>query len=495
MAVVNEIGKVMRRNHALVTFDQERIVRAIRRAADSNGGFEQDYQKDINERIFAAGATDEGIARFLSDLVVVVLNGDPHHGVANFPPTVEDVQDAVLHVLRSTGFTRTADAYTCFRWGHHWVRQGAITEEQFVRNGYPPKQMDPLIEWNRAHGCDTVEGLNEVVRRNRIKPLIDDALSAYEESLDQAAAKVIARIEAGDEIKMIWVSGPSSSGKTTSTVKLTQRLQEQGLRFLMLNLDDYFWPLIEHPTDWINDRNYETPEALDIQLLNTHLRALLAGETIDKPIYSFKEGRRAGTKRVHRDPDQILLLDCLHGFYPPMTEGVDPSTIFRLYIEAMNPLYEIEVMEPLYDMVWTGRHLTRFEDVRLLRRMLRDVKHRNHPPLSTLLHWRYVRAGELFSIIPLKGLADHVLNGGMPFDLPALKPFFSDEEGIWPKRNDLDQYATFIDARIRYQRIEKLFVAVEGLSLAQVNDLSFIPGDAVIREFIGGSTVKIPHNE
>lgn len=495
MAVVNKIGKVMKRNHALVRFDQERIVRAIRRAADSNGGFEQDYLKDINGQIFAAGATDEGIARFLSDLVVVVLNGDPHHSVSNFPPTVEEIQDAVLHVLRSTGFTRTADAYTCFRWGHHWVRQGAITEDQFVRNGYPPEHMDPLIEWNRAHGCDTLEGLNEIVRLGKIKSLIDDALCAYEASLDLAAEKVIARIEAGDEIKMIWVSGPSSSGKTTSTVKLTQRLQKQGLRFLMLNLDDYFWPLIEHPTDWINDRNYETPEALDIQLLNTHLRALLAGETIEKPVYSFKEGRRTGTKKVRRDPDQILLLDCLHGFYPPLIEGIDPSMIFRLYIEAMNPLYEIGVMEPLYEMAWTGRHLTRFEDVRLLRRMLRDVNHRNHPPLSTLLHWHYVREGELFSIIPLKGLADHVLNGGMPFDLPALKPFFSEKESIWPERSDLEQYASFLDARIRYQRIERLFSAVEGLSIDQVNDLSLIPGDAVVREFIGKSTIQIPHNE
>ena len=95
---------------------------------------------------------------------------------------------------------------------------------------------------------------------------------------------------------MMWVSGPSSSGKTTTTVKLTERLQKQGLRFLMLNLDDYFWSLIEHPTDWINDRNYETPEALDIQLLNQHLRALLEGETIEKPVYSFKEGRRIATK-------------------------------------------------------------------------------------------------------------------------------------------------------------------------------------------------------
>ena len=80
----------------------------------------------------------------------------------------------------------------------------------------------------------------------------------------------------------MWISGPSSSGKTTTTVKLTERLEKQGLHFLMLNLDDYFWSLVEHPTDWINDRNYETPEALDIQLLNRHLADLLAGKTIEE---------------------------------------------------------------------------------------------------------------------------------------------------------------------------------------------------------------------
>ncbi|MFQ6090892.1 MAG: ATP cone domain-containing protein, partial [Candidatus Bipolaricaulia bacterium] len=423
MAVVNKIGKVMKRNHALVNFDQERIVRAILRAARSIGGFEQDYLEGVNDRIFAAGKDDEGIAEFLSDLVVVCLNAEPHHLVANFPPTVEEIQDVVLHVLKSTGFSATADAYTCFRWGHHWIREGAITEEQFVGNGYPPEYMEKLLSWNRAHGCDTVEGLNEIVRSGKLKELIDAALAEYEASLDGAAEKVIARIEAGDEIQMIWISGPSSSGKTTSTLKLAERLEREGLRFLMLNLDDYFWPLIEHPTDWINDRNYETPEAIDIQLLNTHLLRLLEGETIEKPVYSFKEGRRVGARPIRREPKQILLLDCLHGFYPPITEGIDPQVMFRLYIEAMNPLYEPEIMLPLIEGDWTGRRLTHFDDVRLLRRMLRDARHRNHQPLATLLHWHYVRAGELFSIIPLKGLADHVLNGGMPFDLPALKPF------------------------------------------------------------------------
>ena len=104
-----------------------------------------------------------------------------------------------------------------------------------------------------------------------MKGIVEESLGIYEKSLDEAAAKVMARINKGDKLRMMWVSGPSSSGKTTTTVKLTERLQKQGLRFLMLNLDDYFWSLVEHPTDWINDRNYETPEALDIQLLNQHL--------------------------------------------------------------------------------------------------------------------------------------------------------------------------------------------------------------------------------
>ena len=495
MPVVNKIAKIRKRNHALVTFDQGRIVRAIRRAADSVDGFTQDYLPGINDRIFAAGGTDEGIAEFLSDLVVICLNGDPRHHVSNFPPTVEEIQDVVLHVLQSNGFTTVADAYACFRWGHHWVRERAITEEEFIGNGYPPEQMESYIAWNHERDCDTVEGLNEIVRSGRIKGLIDDALDRYETALDRAAEKVLSRIEAGDEIRMIWVSGPSSSGKTTTTVKLTERLERAGLRFLMLNLDDYFWSLIEHPTDWIDDRNYETPEALDIQLLNEHLHALIAGETIEKPVYSFKEGRRCGMKEVRLEKDQILLLDCLHGFYPPITAGIDRKLIFRLYIEAMNPLYEPNPMIPLYQGDRSDRRLTKFEDVRLLRRSLRDVKHRNHPPLATLLHWHYVRAGELFSIIPLKGMADVVINGGMPFDLPALKPFFIGEGGIWPAEEELEDYPSFLDAQIRYRRVSHLLDSIEGLTLKQAEDHRLIPGDAIVREFIGGSTVKIPHNE
>jgi uridine kinase len=495
MPVVNKIAKVRKRNHALMTFDQGRIVRAVRRAANSVGGFEQDYLPEINDRVFAAGGTDDGIAEFLSDLVVVCLNADSRHHVSNFPPTVEEIQDVVLHVLNSSGFITVADAYTCFRWGHHWVRERAIRDDQFVGGGYPPGRMDPLIAWNRERDCDTVEGLNEIVRSGRLAELVDESLGEYERSLDKAAADITARIEAGGKIQMIWISGPSSSGKTTTTVKLTDRLRRAGLRFLMLNLDDYFWSLIEHPTDWIDDRNYETPEALDIQLINEQLMGLLEGRTIRKPVYNFKEGRRGGTESIRRAKDQILLLDCLHGFYPPITDEIDASVMYRVYIEAMNPLYELNPMMPLYHGDRSDRRLTRFEDVRLLRRALRDSVHRNHPPLATLLHWHYVRAGELLSIIPLKGLADCTINGGMPFDLPVLKPFFVGEDGIWPDEDDLNSYPSYLDAHIRYRRVRSLLDSVEGITLEQAADHRLIPGDAVVREFIGGSTIEIPHNE
>jgi uridine kinase len=486
MSVQNRIVKVQKRSRALVKFDAERIWRAILRAAESIGGFQQDLIPDINGKIFDAFATDDQIAGFLADAVVVCLNSDPHHLISNFPPTIETIQDEVLHAMRSYGFQNTADAYACYRWGRHWLREGAVLTDKFVGNGFPRERMEQVLAWNKQRGCHTVAGLNEIVRSGKLKGLVDDSLAVYERSLDEAAAKVMARLNAGDPLRMMWVSGPSSSGKTTTTVKLTERLQKQGLRFLMLNLDDYFWSLVEHPTDWINDRNYETPEALDIQLLNRHLRDLLEGKTIDKPVYSFKEGRRTAGKPVRLERDQILLLDCLHGMYPPITEEIDPSAQFRVYIEAQNVLYEGD---------GSSKRLTKFTDVRLIRRMLRDAQHRNHSPLLTILHWHYVRAGELFSIIPLSGMADHVVNGGFPFDLPALRPFFVGPGGLLPRAEEFDSYGGFLDARIRFERVKGLLESVAGLEKADITGYDIIPGDAVLREFIGGSTIKIPHNE
>ena len=480
MSVQNRIVKIQKRNRALSTFDPGRICRAILRAAKSIGGFEQDHLAGVNERLFAAWKSDEELAQFLAEAVVVCLNTNPHHLIANFPPTIETIQDAVLHTLRSYGFENSADAYECYRWGRHWLREGAISQAQFVGNGLPAKQLKTCSSPN------TIAELNEMVRMGKLKQLITENLADYERDLNRAAEMIIGRMNGRDKLRMIWISGPSCSGKTTTTVKLTQRLQQHGFQFLMLNLDDYFWSLVEHPTDWINDRNYETPEAIDIQLLNRHLQELLSGNPVEKPVYSFKEGRQVASKRIKLEPGQILLLDCLHGLYPPITEGISPSAQFRVYIDTELDLYESAGREP---------QRIRSTDIRLMRRMLRDARHRNHNPLLTILHWHYVRAGELFSIIPLRGLADCTVHAGFPFELPALKPWLWGPQGLLPASQELDKYAGFLDAQTRYHKVRELLESVEGLTRPEVTAFEIIPGDAVIREFIGGSTIPIPHNE
>jgi len=485
VAVENRIVKVQKRNRALVRFDAARIFAAIMRAAKSIGGFEQDRLAGINETIFDAWKTNQGIAGFLTDAVVMLLNSNPHHLIANFPPTIETIQDAVLHALRSYGFQNTADAYACYRWGRHWLREGAISCDQFIGNGVPNTLVEKSLGWSRSRGCATVAGLNQLVLGARLKPLVEESLALYEKSLDEAATQILSRVDAGKNLRMIWISGPSCAGKTTTTLKLALRLERRGLRLLMLNLDDYFWSLVEHPTDWINDRNYETPEALDIQLLNQHLKILLEGGLIQKPVFDFKEGRRLASKPVRLENDQVLLLDCLHGLYPPMTEGIDPSIQFRLCLEPRSAIMEAD---------GNTRRLIAASDIRLLRRMLRDVRHRNHSPLRTLLHWHYVRAGELFSIMPLSGLADYTVNTGFVFELALLRPFFCGKRSLMPQPEDFAPYAGFLDARIRYHRISRILDSVEGVSEEQLTGYDLIPGDAVLREFMGGSTIAIPHN-
>ena len=156
MPVQNRIVKVQKRNRALRAVRTGRIVKAMVRAAESIGGFQQDFLPGVNDRIFSAHGSDEDIAAFLADAAIVCLNSDPHHLISNFPPTIETIQDEVLHALRSYGFQKTADAYECYRWGRHWLREGAITKEQFVRQRFSARadganpRMEPPAR--RGHG-------------------------------------------------------------------------------------------------------------------------------------------------------------------------------------------------------------------------------------------------------------------------------------------------------------------------------------------------------
>jgi len=135
-----------------IRFDDGRISKAILRAARSIGGFRQDFIRGVNDKIFEAHTTEEQLAAFLAEVVVIGLNADAHHLIANFPPTIESIQDGVLHALRSYGFQNTADAYECYRWGRHWLREGALTPEKFAGNGFPRERMQEILDWNRRQG-------------------------------------------------------------------------------------------------------------------------------------------------------------------------------------------------------------------------------------------------------------------------------------------------------------------------------------------------------
>ncbi|MDV7391600.1 hypothetical protein RZS08_09620, partial [Arthrospira platensis SPKY1] len=171
--------------------------------------------------------------------------------------------------------------------------------------------------------------------------------------------------ERGADVRLVLITGPSSSGKTTTTMKLARRLRRLGLKFRPLNLDHYFFDLELHPQDEFGDYDFETPQALDLALINEHLLRLVAGDEALIPHYDFKSGKRFLNQTPMRlAADELLLIDSLHGLYPPLTAGVAEEQKFKLYLE------------PLLQMRGPDGAYVRWSDLRLIRRMLRDAVHR-----------------------------------------------------------------------------------------------------------------------
>jgi uridine kinase len=307
------------------------------------------------------------------------------------------------------------------------------------------------------------------VRNGTFQELISAAEEAYDAEVAAAARAIL---EARDRLRVCVIAGPSSSGKTTATAKISDKLQLAGLEVVPLNLDNYFFDLRLHPRDESGDYDFETPEALDLQLVNRHLRELLEGREVEMPIYDFKLGRRLEERVPMRlGPRQVLLLDTLHGLYEPLTSGVEDDVKFRLYIETVLQLRD------------AAGHWVRWTDLRLLRRMMRDAAHRGYDPERTLLHWHYVRRGELKHIIPHLGRADAVVNGALPYELPILKRHLGQHFPRFIEACTGD--ARRGDALARARRVGALLEELEPAGDEGV------PPTSVLREFIGGSAYKV----
>lgn len=439
---------VIKRSGAVVPFNPDRIANVIYRAAVSVGG------------------RDKVKAQELAAKVIDAMNQTFEEG---YTPQVEEIQDIIEKVLIENGHAKVAKEFILYR------DKAAQRRREDSRHFSKPNELIPWkkvwrsLDWAVAHNLNTVEGINGRIKKGEFPQIVHEAESLYENQLDTAAELIKER---SNELKMVMVSGPSSSGKTTTTLKLEQRLNKMGMSFVPLIVDNYFYDLEMHPKDEFGDYDFETPQALDLELINDHLKKLAAGEEVLIPYYDFK----TGTRHLNRTPlqlheNEVLLIDSLHGLYPEFSREIPASQKFKLYLE---PLLQMKMS--------TGQYI-RWTDLRLIRRMLRDSVHRAYNPEQTLLHWHYVRSSEKRTILPYSNTADYIVNTSMAFEVPIYRSKLLNSFIEWEKKYKNDPLR--VDAYERAARVMKMLQEIEPFE-----DDSAIPGDSVLREFIGGSTLK-----
>jgi uridine kinase len=440
-----KIESVIKRSGAIVPFNPERITNAIYRAA------------------VAVGGRDRSIADRLTSQVVRLLD---EQTVEKHIPTVEEIQDLVEKVLIENGHARVAKAYILYR------EERARSRRLRARMAAQPSENIPWakiwhgLDWATNHNLHTCKSYNTRVEDGEIRQIIEESEAAYNEDVENAAEMIASRMA---QLKLVIITGPSSSGKTTTTAKIAQRLERMGHSLVALNLDNYFFNLEQHPKDEFGDYDFETPQALDIAQINAHLNSLVRGEEILMPFYDFKTGQRTQQLTPMRlKAGDLILIDSLHGLFPALTQGIDVEQTFKVYLE---PLLQMKDDEGVY-FRWT--------DIRLIRRMLRDASHRAYSPQKTLEHWHYVRSSEMRNIVPYFGTADYIINSAMPYELSLYRHKLIDQFAMWTelyRANALRE-----DAYMRADRVFKMLHQVVPLA----ND-SLVPKDSVIREFIGGS--------
>ena len=413
-------------------------------------------------------------ARDLTDSAVEALAGTEQEIV-----TREDVQNAVKQAMWKIGAYDLAEEYLLYGAGVELVERGLIRADQFTPDGVPREEVSKIYGWNEKHDCHTIKGLNGWFRGEGgrdVRELIRAAEEQKRVELEAAAQEFLGK----QGMRMLIVCGPSSSGKTTTANRVCGTISELthgNLTFRPLEVDMFFQPKTAnqkytYTVDGkpVYDWDYETPFAYDLAALNEVLERIMRGETVWMPKYDFGTGTNIpnATEFPALGPNEVLVFDCLHALYPDITAAVPNEQKFKLYIEAMNTIHG-------------GDRYLRWTDVRLIRRMLRDVATRGHDTLLTLVHWHLVRKGE-GAMFPLINTADVRINGGLAYELPVFKAhaerFFRKYLEILKRNPQLG------DALLRAERVCELF---DKLETATEEQMAHIPSDSILREFIGGS--------
>ena len=441
------IKQILKRDGRIVSFNREKITFAVLQAAVSVGG---------RDRVKAEKVTDD-VVRMLESR----QQGDSI-------PTVEEVQDLVEKALIERGHAKTAKAYIVYRYEHALKRSGRKSLTYSADN-IPYEKLWEVLSWAVDHHCVRLAQIAGSIRGERYGQLISDCEKFYAQELNRAVEKLGERL---DTVKMVIIAGPSSSGKTTTTIKVEKQLKSKGYRFVPINVDHFFLDLEDHPKDLRGDYDFETPQALDIQLINATFTAVLRGERVEIPFYNFKTGKREGTSgNLQLREGEILLIDSLHGLYPEMTEGIPLERKFPLYIETLSQVKD------------QNNQFLRWADIRLLRRMVRDMQFRNYSPAQTIRHWHFVRRSELRYIVPRLREAEVIVNSFLPYEIPIMKQRVGK---LFPQfLQEFKEDEDSADAYDRALRIHQIFEQVPAWTEEQA-----VPGDSLLREFIGGSVYE-----
>lgn len=312
----------------------------------------------------------------------------------------------------------------------------------------------------RVNGIGT---LNRAITEGNAVRLINLSEALHERKYAAIADQIFAR---RDKVKAVFIAGPSSSGKTSSSLRLALQCRVLGMVPKVIELDNYFVDREHTPKDSDGNYDFEALEAMDLKLLNSQLNDLFAGKEVELPKFDFKEGRSVPSgKRISLGDKEILIMEGIHALDPAMVPDVDNSRIFRVYASALTSLNIDE------------NNNISTSDNRLLRRMVRDNRVRGITPEETIMRWRSVRRGENRNIFPFQENADASFNSALLYELPMLKYY---AEPL------LRRIAPSSPAYTEAIRLLKFLDYIVALS---PDEIAAIPPTSIMREFIGGQTL------
>ena len=314
------------------------------------------------------------------------------------------------------------------------------------------------LQFNNIVGVSNAGELNRAIEEKRSAALINLSETLHSKMLGKIADSICAK-----GARVVLLAGPSSSGKTTTCKRLSIHLMTNLLRTKMNSLDDYFVDRHKTPVDpATGDYDFESLHALDLDLLNAHLSALLRGEQVNLPTYSFELGRRVERDRPLRlEEGDVLLMEGIHGLNPELTPQISSDDLFKVYVSALTTL-------SIDDHNWIPT-----TDTRLLRRIVRDHKYRNTSALDTLRRWPSVRRGEERWIFPFQENADAMFNSSLLFEPAVMKEYA--EPLLRSVPHDAEAYS-------EAHRLLSFLSYFKSLPTEQ------IPSTSLLREFLGGSS-------